>query len=276
MRAIRRQVIGPHRPGLIRRCDASRHAWHLSIRADGHRWLFDATPDFKEQLHRLDVAFPRNDVPGLDAIFLTHAHIGHYTGLMHLGVEGMNATRVPVYAMPRMETFLRNNGPWGQLVTMRNVEIRPLHPQETVELGEDLRVTPFVVPHRDEYSETVGFRIEGPNRAVLFVPDITGWAAWEAEGTRVEDVLASVNVAYLDGSFMSGEELPGRDLSKIKHPFISDSIARFATLPESERRKVRFIHLNQSNPLIRGDEAAMAGVESSGCGVAREGEIVEL
>ena len=243
---------------------------------DGRRWLFDATPDFKEQLHRLDVTFPRNDVPGLDAIFLSHAHIGHYTGLMHLGVEGMSASQVPVYAMPRMEAFLRSNGPWDQLVTMQNIEIRALHAQETVDLGEKLSVTPLLVPHRDEYSETVGFRIEGPNRAVLFVPDITGWAAWEDEGTHVEDVLRTVDVAYLDGSFMSGDELPGRDLSKIKHPFISDSMARFATLPESERGKVRFIHLNQSNPLVRGDRAAMAQVEGSGYGVAREGEIVEL
>lgn len=243
---------------------------------NGRRWLFDATPDFKEQLHRLDAAFPRADVPGLDAIFLTHAHIGHYTGLIHVGVEGIGAREVPVFAMPRMEQFLRGNGPWEQLVSMKNIEIRPLSDSETVKLADDVRVTPLMVPHRDEYSETVGFRIGGPTQAVLFLPDITGWAAWEDEGTRIEDILRTVDVAYLDGSFMSGDELPGRDLSKIKHPFISDSIARFATLPGPERRKVRFIHLNQSNPLIRGGEAALNDVERSGCGVAQEGEIVRL
>jgi len=240
------------------------------------RWLFDATPDFKDQLHRLDVAFAHPDVPGLDAIFLSHAHIGHYTGLIHAGMEGMGAREVPVYAMPRMEHFLRNNGPWDQLVTMKNVEIRPLRDAETVSLANDLSVTPFLVPHRDEYSETVGFRIQGPQRSILFVPDITGWAAWESEGTRIEDALRRVDVAYLDATFMSGDELPGRDLSKIKHPFVLDSLARFTDLPESERRKVRFIHLNQSNPLIRGERAAIETVERAGCGIAREGEIVLL
>ncbi len=243
---------------------------------DNRRWLIDATPDFKEQLHRLDIEHQRSDVPGLDAIFLTHAHIGHYTGLMHLGIEGMGAQEVPVYAMSRMETFLRTNGPWEQLVNMQNIEIRPLIDRMAVTLGDDLIVTSLVVPHRDEYSETVGFRIEGPNRSVLFVPDITGWNAWETDGTRIEDVLATVDVAYLDGSFMTGDELPGRDLSKIKHPFVSDSLERFASLAESEHRKVRFIHLNQSNPLIRGDQSAIEEVERSGCGVAREGEIVLL
>ncbi len=242
----------------------------------GRRWLFDATPDFKDQLHRLDVVAPRLDVPGLDAIYLTHAHIGHYTGLMHLGIEGMNARRTPVYAMPRLEQFLKSNGPWEQLIALENVEMRPLRDGVAVALERDLHVTPLIVPHRDEYSETVGFRIDGPSRAILFIPDITGWDAWEGIGIRIEDVLESVDVAYLDGTFMTGDELPGRDLSTIKHPMIAASLTRFANLPGSGRRKIRFIHLNQSNPLIRGDRCALADVERSGFGVAREGEIVRL
>ena len=242
----------------------------------GKRWLIDATPDFKEQLHRLDLIAERADVPGLTAIFLTHAHIGHYTGLMHLGVEGMGANRVPVYAMPRMEQFLRSNGPWNQLVTLNNIEIRPLRHGVPVELSTDLHITPLRVPHRDEYSETVGFRIDGPSHSIVFLPDITGWDEWEAYGTRIEQVLSEVDVAYLDGSFMTGDELPGRDLSKIPHPMIDATIARFANLSEKERGKVRFIHLNQSNPLIRGDANALAVLERSGCSVASEGEVVEL
>ena len=242
----------------------------------GRRWLFDATPDFKEQLYRLDHVAPHDDIPGLDAIFLTHAHIGHYTGLMHVGIESMNARSVPVYAMPRMEQFLRSNGPWSQLVEMKNIDLLPLRDREPVSLGNRLSVTPLRVPHRDEFSETVGFHISGRQRSVLFLPDITGWAAWEERGTRIEDVLAEVDVAYLDGTFMTGAELPGRDLSTIKHPLIAASIERFAGLSAVERRKVRFIHLNQSNPLIQGDVDAQELLEHSGCGVAREGERVEL
>jgi len=242
----------------------------------GQRWLFDATPDFKEQLHQLDGVAPDARLPGLDAIFLTHAYIGHYTGLIHLSRESIGTRDLPVYAMPRMERFLRDNGPWEQLVTLRNIEIRPLRDYEPVTLSPDITVTPLLVPHRDEYSETVAFRIAGPSHAVLYLPDINGWDDWEATGTCIEDVLSTVDVAYLDGTFLSAEELPGRDLREIPHPVINSSIERFARLPASERAKIHFIHLNQSNPLIRDDAEAHALMREAGFGVAREGEIVGL
>ena len=242
----------------------------------GGRWLIDATPDFKEQLHRLDVATPDSGMPGLEGIFLTHAHIGHYTGLIHLSREAIGAHDLPVYAMPRMERFLRDNGPWEQLVTLRNIDIRPLRDQKPVALAPDISVTPFTVPHRDEYSETVGFRITGPSRALLYLPDINGWDVWEAAGTRIEDVLQTVDIAYLDGTFLSPQELPGRDLSEIPHPIIVSSIERFAALPARARAKIRFIHINQSNPLIRDDNEAREYLRSVGFDVAREGEITPL
>lgn len=242
----------------------------------GRRWLFDATPDFKEQLHRLDSAAPDPRVPGLDGIFLTHAHIGHYTGLIHLGREAIGARDLPVYAMPRLERFLSENGPWEQLVTLRNIDIQPLREQESVTLAPDISVTPLLVPHRDEYSETVAFRIAGSSHTVLFLPDINGWGEWEAMGTCVEDVLSTVDVAYLDGTFLSASELPGRDLAEIPHPLIITSIERFASLPTSERAKIRFIHLNQSNPLIRDDAEVHEHLRAAGLGVAREGEMVAL
>ncbi|MEK7254610.1 MAG: MBL fold metallo-hydrolase [Bacteroidota bacterium] len=85
--------------------------------AAGEAWLFDATPDFPEQLHRLENVLPQKPVR-LAGIFLTHAHVGHYSGLMHLGREAMNAKATPVYAMPRMRSFLSQNAPWNLLSPM--------------------------------------------------------------------------------------------------------------------------------------------------------------
>ncbi len=256
----------------------ARHAASLALvdPRTGERWLFEATPDFKLQLHRLDEIAPHPERPGLAGIFLTHAHMGHYTGLVHLGREAIGAAGVPVWAMPRMLEFLRDNGPWELLARLGNIELRPLAEGRPVMLGEDLRVTPILVPHRDEYSETVGFRISGPNRAVLFLPDIDKWERFDALGGSIEDEIAKVDVAYLDGTFFADGEIPGRDMAQIPHPFIVESLERFARLPASERAKVRFIHLNRSNPAIVPGSEAEKQIEAAGFGVARELERVGL
>lgn len=255
-----------------------RHAACLALvdPATSRRWLFEATPDFKEQLRRLDVMAPDPDVPGLDGIFLTHGHIGHYTGLVHLGREAIGARAVPVWAMPRMTSFLRANGPWELLVRLGNVELRPLADRRPVRLGSRLTVEPILVPHRDEYTETVGFEIRGPRRAVLFIPDVDKWTRLAELGRSIEELVARVDVAYLDGSFFEDGEIPGRDMSQIPHPFISESIARFASWPAAERAKVRFTHLNRTNPALLAGSEARRAIAAAGLAVARELEKVDL
>ncbi len=223
------------------------------------RWIIDATPDFPSQLRYLDEIAP-GPLPG---ILLTHAHIGHYLGLAQLGREVLGARGVPVYAMPRMREFLEHNGPWDQLVRLGNISIQQLDDGREVRLNERITVTPLRVPHRDEYSETVAFLVRGPSRAILWLPDIDKWERWS---TPIESVIAQVDVAYVDGTFFSAQELPGRDMSEIPHPLIVESMARFAALPERERVKIRFIHLNQSNPALRDPRLV------KGFAVAAEGE----
>ena len=213
----------------------------------GARYLFDATPDIKAQLFILD-----QQVGGtgyrLDGVFLTHGHIGHYLGLAQLGREAMGTTGVPVYAMPKMEAFLKENGPWDQLVDLNNITLMPIQPDQQVSLKAAIVVTPFIVPHRGEYTETVGYQIEGASKTAVYLPDIDSWEEWEAQGTELEDVIASTDYLFVDGSFFSGDELPGRDMSKIPHPTITHTMDYLRGLDATDRKKVKFIHLNHSNP----------------------------
>ncbi|HUO85550.1 MAG TPA: MBL fold metallo-hydrolase [Thermoanaerobaculia bacterium] len=253
-----------------------RHVASLAIvdPVTDQRWLLDATPDFPHQLRMLDEAYPIDaPSPGLAGIFLTHAHIGHYTGLMHLGREVLGSRGVPVFAMPRMKRFLESNGPWDQLVRLGNIAIQPLEEGARVRLNERIAITPFLVPHRDEYSETVGFRIEGPSRTILFIPDIDKWSRWER---RIEDLVREADVALVDGTFFDAAELPGRDMSEIPHPFIVESLAAFSALPPEDRSKVVFIHLNHSNPALDPTTGASRVIEDAGMRVAVERERIAL
>jgi pyrroloquinoline quinone biosynthesis protein B len=240
--------------------------------ASNRKFLFDATPDIGEQLYRLHRTAP-DGVFQLAGVFLTHAHIGHYTGLMQFGHEVIGARGVPVYAMPRMQAFLSDNGPWDQLVRYENITLMPLADGEEVVLSQAVRVTPFLVPHRDEYSETVGFRIDGPNRSAIYLPDIDKWQRWE---TDIRDVVRSVDYALLDATFFADGELPGRDMSNIPHPFVTESMALFDELAPDEKERVIFIHMNHTNPLLVDGSEEQSVVREKGFRVAFEGLRLEL
>jgi pyrroloquinoline quinone biosynthesis protein B len=204
-------------------------------------YLFDATPDITAQFQLLSSL---TDVKSIDGIFLTHAHSGHYTGLMYLGKEGMNASKIPVYAMPRLTNYLTNNGPWSQLVTLENINLIPLQPLVPITLDNGLVVMPIVVPHRDEYSETVGFKIIGTKKSALYIPDIDKWKLWE------KDIIAEVNAvdyAFIDGTFFEDGEI-NRPIKDVPHPFISETVSIFKSQPLSVKQKIYFIHLNHTNP----------------------------
>ena len=234
-------------------------------------YLFDATPDLKDQLQLLKYA--ASSEYSLAGMFLTHAHMGHYTGLLHLGRESVNADKVPTYTMPRMSQFLSNNGPWDNLVKFNNIELNPLTPNEPIQLSEQLAVTALEVPHRDEYSETVGFVIQGPNKKVLFIPDIDKWTKWSV---NINELIAEVDYAFLDGTFYRNGEIWGRDMSEIPHPFISESMERFKDLPASEKKKIHFIHLNHTNPLLDINSEEYQDFSKSDFRLAREGQVIIL
>ena len=233
--------------------------------ASGEGWLIDATPDFPSQLAGLQQAGGAT----LAGICLTHAHIGHYTGLVYLGKEAMATRQLPVYAMPRMQEFLRQQQPWAALCAEQHLQLEKLSDQTPRPLNERIEVTPVVVPHRAEFSETIGLIISGHSRRVLWLPDID---SWDDSQSSLEELLGQVDVAYVDGTFFDGDELVGRSLQDVPHPTALQTLERLALLPASERAKVRFVHLNHTNPLLDSASAATATVEQAGSGVARQGE----
>jgi pyrroloquinoline quinone biosynthesis protein B len=237
--------------------------------ATNQKWIFDATPDLTEQLHEAD----KIQKGTLSGIFLTHAHIGHYTGLMYLGREALNAKEIPVYAMPRMHDYLKNNGPWSQLVSLNNLKLQKLKADSSIKLTDKISVTPILVPHRDEFSETVGYSIKTSKKSVLFIPDIDKWQKWAKD---IKQMVRQHDYLFLDGTFYKDGELPGRNMSEVPHPFVQESISIFDKLPSVEKKRIFFIHFNHTNPLLDKQSPVYFEVKKKGFGVAVENMKLDL
>ena len=227
--------------------DSSKKVVSLGLidNASKKQFIVEASPDITSQIKMLNV-FSGNKNP-VDGILLSHAHIGHYSGLMYLGKEAKNASNIPVYAMPRMKLFLENNGPWSQLVSLKNIEIKELFDQKEMTLTNRISVIPYQVPHRDEYSETIGFKIIGPNKTAIFIPDIDKWEKWKID---IVEMIKQVDFAFIDGTFWDPAEVNNRNIAEIPHPLVKESMLKFSQLPSTEKNKIWFIHLNHTNPLL--------------------------
>ena len=229
-------------------------------------YIVDATPDVNFQLQAL--IGNTNPSEKLDGIFLTHAHMGHYAGLLNFGRESLNSNNIPVYLMPKFFDFISNNGPWDQLVSLNNIKLQRIYNNEKVILHNNLSFTPILVPHRDEYSETVGYIIEGNRKRALYIPDIDKWAKWNIS---ITEMIKNVDYAFLDGTFFDEKEINNRDISEIPHPFIIESLELFNNLENIDKAKVYFIHLNHTNPVLNKNSEEYKRVILSGFNVAEPG-----
>ena len=232
-------------------------------------YIFDASPDLAKQLSFMKDKISEN----LKGIFLTHAHIGHYSGLMYLGRESFNSKNIPVYAMPRMKKFLETNGPWDQLVSLNNIKINSIVNEREIIVEKELIVKPIEVPHRDEYSETVGYLIKGPNKSAIYIPDIDKWYKWDKS---IVDLINSVDYAFIDATFYDEKEINYRDISEIPHPFVIESMKLFERFSREEKSKIYFIHLNHTNPLLDSNSSEYKNLISKGYNVAQEGLVLKL
>jgi len=233
--------------------------------------LVDATPDIRAQTMMIRERMnPKKTTNRYwpDGILLTHAHIGHYTGLMFYGYEALSTDKLPVYCSKRMDDFLTQNGPWSQLLDQKNILAKTISPGQRFSVTSQISILALQVPHRDEYSDTLGFQIKGPNRSLLYIPDIRNWKIWDRS---VVEEVQKVDIVLLDGTFFSPKELPSRDLSSIGHPFILDSMKILSDIAQSGKTQIFFTHLNHSNLALDPDGDARKIIEKNAFALAEDG-----
>jgi pyrroloquinoline quinone biosynthesis protein B len=233
--------------------------------------LFEATPDITFQLNNLKQnIFYEFLLP--ESIYITHAHIGHYTGLMYFGREALGAKDLMVRVLPRMSNFLQNNGPWSQLVDINNIKISEINFGSSTKELASIYITPVQVPHRDEYSETAGYIIKGKNKKALFIPDIDKWEKWDRD---LSQLAKEFDFLLIDATFYDSKEI-NRDISEIPHPLVTETMNLLSGLNKENRNKVYFIHMNHTNMMLDPNSDLSKLVNSKGFNIARLGQKLYL
>ena len=236
------------------------------------KWMIEATPDFKYQLHTLNNHCHFQSSKPVDGIFLTHGHVGHYAGLIHLDKAIMNTKEIPVFAMSKMKQLLTSNLPWKGMCDQKNISLHDLQSRVSRKLSDSITIRPFLVPHRDEYTETVGFQIIGPNKTILFIPDIDRWESFP----EIDQLIQDSDTILLDGTFYDSTELSNRNMQYVPHPTIESSLSRFQNIPMEKKNHFFFIHLNHTNPCLSSTKGEYKNVIENHFHIAREEQILPL
>jgi pyrroloquinoline quinone biosynthesis protein B len=226
----------------------------------GRLLLIDATPSLPQQLDLVRDLFPSDKRLLPDSVLLSHAHIGHYSGLMFFGKEVASTKAIPVYCTSAMKHFLESNKPFSYLIERNEIRIKELEKSKTILFDEDLNITPIEVPHRNEDADTLSFLIRS-GRTLFYAPDFDHYTE------TIDRCVRSSDISVLDGCFWSWQEVSDRSYETILHPPIVETLERFKGL----KNRIVFTHMNHTNPILNRDGRLRSELEKNGFRLAREG-----
>jgi pyrroloquinoline quinone biosynthesis protein B len=272
-------------PGLASRTQSS-----VAVSGDGRRWaLLNASPDLRQQIAATPELTPRPDAglrssPICDVV-LTNGDVDHVAGLLSLR-EGFEFA---LHATERVLAALEANSIYNVLDRQR-VPRRAFVLGQSVELADGLTVEAYAVPGKvalylesagpdlgTREGDSIGLRVSDPATGAAF-HYIPGCAAIDEPLARR---LAGAALVLFDGTLYTDEEMIAQGLSektgmRMGHISMSGpqgSVAAFADL--DVKRRV-FVHINNSNPVLRDGGPERRWIEEAGWEVAWDGMEIRL
>ncbi|MFB6076838.1 MAG: MBL fold metallo-hydrolase [Candidatus Nanohaloarchaea archaeon] len=220
----------------------------------GINYLFDVPPGIRCQVGE----------EYIDGVFLSHAHLGHVTGLLYFGKEAFNADNVSVHCSATVHEFLQENPPYRLLLDRGNIEVDQFEAGDAINVM-GLTVRPVEVLNEGYVTtDTNAFVIETADTRLFYMSDIDEWT---------DDAVAAVadaDVAIVDGCFWSREEIERYE--NVPHPPVQESLEILGDLDT----EIYFTHMNHTNPILDPGSPERQQVEDAGFHVAEEGMEIEL
>lgn len=273
------------KPGLAPRTQSS-----LAVSRDGERWvLLNASPDLRQQIGATPALAPR---PGrgprsspIAAVVLTNGDVDHVAGLLSLR-EGVAFS---LYASARVLDALAANSIFN--VLSRQAVSRIALPLDVaIEVADGLTVEAYAVPGKvalyledaspefgTREGDSIGLRIGEPASGAAF-HYIPGCAAVDA---ALAARLDGSPLVLFDGTLYTDDEMiaqglsdkTGRRMGHISMSGPQGSMAAFRAL--SVERRI-YVHMNNSNPVLRDGSPERREAERAGWEIAFDGMEVRL
>jgi len=273
------------KPGLVPRTQSS-----VAVSRDGSAWaLLNASPDLRQQIGATPALAPR---PGkrarsspIASVVLTNGDVDHVAGLLSLR-EGFAFT---LYASGRVLDALAANSIFNVLRDdcVGRVEL-PLEGRIEVEGG--LVVAAYAVPGKvalylEDDSDGFGTR-EGDSIGIAVSDPATGALFHYVPGCAAIDIslaqrLRGARLVLFDGTLYTDDEMIALGLSeksgaRMGHVSMSESRGSMTALADLGIARRVYVHMNNSNPVLRDGSAERAEVERAGWEVAYDGMEVRI
>ncbi len=257
----------------------------LAASADGKHWaILNASPDIRTQMAQATPLHPTGPrASPVSAVVLTNGDLDHVAGL--LGLRESQA--FTLHATPEIHDVLDAN-PIFQALSSDLVRREPIDLDTPTEIVPGLSAELFAVPGKVplylegaevrtdlEGEQTVGVRLNAGGRDAFYIP---GCAALTPALT---DRLRDAALVLFDGTLWQDDEMVREGVGtktgwRMGHMSMSGpdgTIAAFADL--GVRRRV-FVHINNTNPVLRPDSPERAEAEAAGWEIAADGMEIEL
>jgi pyrroloquinoline quinone biosynthesis protein B len=265
----------------------------VAFSADGDRWfLLNCSPEIRQQIESFPPLHPRGPRHSpIAGILLTNGDLDHCLGLLSL----RESHPLVLYATDRVRrgftegnvlfrTLDRFPGQvtWRVLELGREEELADRDGQPSGLLAQAIAVPGKLPIHLEagampDPADSVGFRIRerASGRVLAYLSGVG--AVTEA----VRRALDGADCVFFDGTFWSRDELPAlglgtkraEDMAHVPIGGPDGSLASFDGL--AARRRI-FIHINNTNPLLRDDSPERARAEAAGWEVASDGMEVRV
>ncbi len=265
----------------------------VAVSTDSAQWfLLNCSPEIRQQIESFPPLHPRGPRHSpIAAILLTNGDLDHCLGLLSL----RESHPLVIYATDRLRrgftdgnvlyrTLDRFPGQitWRALKLGREEELADVEGRPSGLLVEAVAMLGKLPIHLEadgtsDPEDSVGFRIRerATGRILAYLSGVG--AVTDAVRRAVEDA----DCVFFDGTFWSSDELPGLGLGtkraeQMAHLPVGGPDGSLARLHGLAAPRRIFIHVNNTNPLLRDDSPERATVEAAGWEVARDGMEVRI